>query len=158
MKPYGRILFNLNPHLPVPTNLRSQERIMGLFAYYSPWSLHFCDNIRPLVFRSLRSFANRWGQSRKKPQDLLLYQLINLYLSFWRSMVPAALSKSSTNRRTILRPMLCHGFVAHQLRNYSFFLCHSGVTRMLHKGTGDLDTEARSDAESNNTSMGFGGR
>ena len=34
--------------LPVPANLPSQKRILGMFAYYSKWVKNFSDKVRPL--------------------------------------------------------------------------------------------------------------
>ena len=35
--------------LPVPSSLKSQQRAVGLFSYYSHWISHFSDKIYPLV-------------------------------------------------------------------------------------------------------------
>ena len=34
--------------LPAPTNLTSQKRILGMFAYYSKWVKNYSDKVRPL--------------------------------------------------------------------------------------------------------------
>ena len=35
--------------LPPPTNVRSQRRVLGLFAYYEKWISNFSENIQPLL-------------------------------------------------------------------------------------------------------------
>ena len=35
--------------LPPPDNLKAQQRLVGMFAYYAPWINHFSDKIHPLV-------------------------------------------------------------------------------------------------------------
>ena len=36
-------------NLPAPTNLKAQERVVGMFAYYSQWIPHFSDKINVMV-------------------------------------------------------------------------------------------------------------
>ena len=35
--------------LPPPTNVRSQRRVLGLFAYYAKWISNFSEKIQPLL-------------------------------------------------------------------------------------------------------------
>lgn len=35
--------------LPLPRDLKAQQRIVGMFAYYSQWISHFSDKIHPLI-------------------------------------------------------------------------------------------------------------
>lgn len=35
--------------MPAPTDLKSQQRAVGMFSYYSPWISHFSDKIYPII-------------------------------------------------------------------------------------------------------------
>ena len=41
--------------LPPPTNVRSQRRVLGLFAYYAKWISNFSEKIQPLLGNNLPS-------------------------------------------------------------------------------------------------------